>query len=440
MEDLETIIKRQRWSRRGLARNTALAGAGLAGLATMPARITRADNIALSVFSPLAPDPAPPGVAKFSEDAFAQWQTTNGIKVSYEALAWGQLHDKMATDFASGADTYDVIYMSGWVPEFAEFLTPIGDKIPADLKADLPPSSFSTVTWDNNVYGVVFTLSLLTLFYNTEHFDKAGLKTPPATWDDLKGYAKELTKDGQHGWVLNYGDPAGIGGVASYWMVFLQQAGGTMYGPDGLPVFNDEHGLAALQLMVDMFTNGSTDPGSISYIGINDATNVFTAGKASMMMNWPFTWKPANDPASSQIVGKLGSALLPAGAAGTASIDGTDAWTITSSSKNPDAAMKLIEFYLDSEIQKRQVLDTGWLPIRLSVLADPEVQKASPNAAVVSEQAKHPYNSFVTPDYNEVTQAIGTEIQKALRGDKKPQDALKDASDQVTAIVKKRLG
>jgi multiple sugar transport system substrate-binding protein len=102
--------------------------------------------------------------------------------------------------------------------------------------------------------------------------------------------------------------------------------------------------------------------------------------------------------------------------------------------------MKLIEFYLDPAVQTRQVLDTGWLPIRLSVLQDPDVQKGAPNAAVVLEQANHPYDSFVTPDYNQVTVAIGTEIQKALQGGKSPEDALKDASDQVTEIVKKRNG
>ena len=48
------------------------------------------------------------------------------------------------------------------------------------------------------------------------------------------------------------------------------------------------------------------------------------------------------------------------------------------------------------------------------MLADPEVQTSAPNAAVVLEQATHPYDSFVTPDYNEVTVALGTEIQKAL--------------------------
>jgi multiple sugar transport system substrate-binding protein len=149
-------------------------------------------------------------------------------------------------------------------------------------------------------------------------------------------------------------------------------------------------------------------------------------------------WVPANDPATSKVVGKVGSALLPAGPVGTASIDGTDAYTIAKLSPNPEKARQLIEFYLDKEVQKRQVLDTGWLPIRLSVLNDPEVQAAAPNAAVILDQAKNPYDSFVTPDYNAVTTAIGVEIQKALAGSQSAAETLKNASDQVTEIVKKR--
>jgi multiple sugar transport system substrate-binding protein len=149
-------------------------------------------------------------------------------------------------------------------------------------------------------------------------------------------------------------------------------------------------------------------------------------------------WKPANDPAESAIAGKIGAAVLPAGAAGTASIDGTDAFTVTLSSKNPELAAKLIEFYLDAEVQKRQVLDTGWLPIRLSTLEDPEVQAAATNAPIILEQAKAPYDSFVTPDYIEVTQAIGTELQRCIRKEKTAQQAIQDASDQVAAIVTTR--
>jgi multiple sugar transport system substrate-binding protein len=322
------------------------------------------------------------------------------------------------------------------VPEFGNFVVPFKDKLSKELVDDMPASSFATVTWGGQTMGAVFTLSLLTLFYNTELLEKAGFKSPPKTWDELKAAAKECTRDGNYGWVLNYGAPEGIGGTASYWMCFLQQAGGKLYNEDGSPAFNSDAGIAGLQTMIDLMPY--TDPGSISYVGINDATNVMTAGKAAMMMNWPFMWKPANDPASSKIVGKVAGALLPAGPAGTASIDGTDAWTITKTSKNPDLAAKLIEFYLDKEVQKRQAIDTGWLPIRLSVLNDPDVQKALPNAASVLEQAKNPYDSFVTPDYNQVTQAIGTEVAKALAGQQSAKDAMAAANDSVTAIVKKR--
>jgi len=399
-------------------------------------RTALAQETALNVFGPLPPDPAPPGAAKFSEEAFAAWQKVNNAKISYDLVAWPQLHDKMATTFASGEHAWDVVYMSGWVPEFAKFLVPFASNLPKDLVADMPKSSFATVTWNGETSGAVFTLSLLTMFYNTELLEKAGFKTPPKTWDELKAAAKECTRDGNYGWVLNYGEPAGIGGTASYWMCFLQQAGGKLYNEDSSPAFNNDAGVQALQMMMDLMPY--TDPGSISYVGINDATNVMTAGKAAMMMNWPFMWKPANDPATSRIVGKVAGALLPAGPAGTASIDGTDAWTITKTSKNPELATKLIEFYLDKDVQKRQAIDTGWLPIRLSVLGDPEVQKALPNAAIVLEQANHPYDSYVTPDYNEVTVALGTEINKALAGKSTAKDAIAEAANLVAAIVKKR--
>ncbi|CAN5611008.1 extracellular solute-binding protein [soil metagenome] len=429
-------LSQQRISRRGMLGGAAGVGAGLALAHPMARQFGVSAATDLSVLTPLAPDPAPPGVAEFSQEAFDEWKSTNDANVSYESVSWPELHDKMATNFASGTHVHDVVYMSGWVPEFSQFLTPMGAMISEDLRADLPPSSFSTVTWDGNEYGIVFTLSLLTLFYNAEHLEEAGLPGPPTTWDELKGYSEELTRDGRYGWVLNYGAPEGIGGVASYWMTFLQQAGGTMYGDDGLPVFNDAPGVDALQVMIDLMP--FTEPSSIANVGINDATNVFTAGTASMMMNWPFMWTAAQDPETSLIVGKLGSAILPAGPAGTASIDGTDAYTITATSPNPELAMDLIEFYLDPEVQKRQVLDTGWLPIRLSVLEDPEVQEVATNAAVVLEQSQNPYESFVTPDYNQVTQVLGTEIQKALQGSQTAAETMQIASDAIAEIISQR--
>ncbi len=96
-----------------------------------------------------------------------------------------------------GEHVWDVVYMSGWVPEFANFLTPFQSKLSKELIDDMPKTSFSTVTWNGETSGAVFTLSLLTMFYNTELLEKAGFKEPPKTWDELKAAAKECTRDGK---------------------------------------------------------------------------------------------------------------------------------------------------------------------------------------------------------------------------------------------------
>ncbi|GIW03393.1 MAG: ABC transporter substrate-binding protein [Thermomicrobiales bacterium] len=429
-------IWRQRMSRRALNMVMALGSATLAGGFVRPGLQHAQAAARLRVLAPLPPDPAPPGVAPYALDALAQWKEARNVRVTFDAHRWPDLHDTIAAAFANGDPAYDVLYTAGWIPEFASSLAPLNDRITGDLRADLPPSSFNATTWNGRVLGVPFTISVLILFYNLEHFNDAGLDAPPRTWDELKAAAEALTRDGRYGWVQNYGAPEGSGGVASYFMAFLQQAGGTMYHEDGLPAFNSEEGIAALQCMMDLML--FTHPGSMDSRTINEATAIFMSGQASMMMNWPVMWQPAQDPATSRIVGSLRVATLPAGPAGTASIDSADAWSVATSSLRPDLAWEFVAWMLSPEVQKQQALATPWLPIRRSVLADPEVQQAAPHAAAVLEQASHPYTSFVTPGYEEITLALGAAIQDALRGHLTAQEALARAEVAVTEIIQKR--
>lgn len=434
-------VSQKQLSRRSFGLGAIGLGVGFAALPTLLSACSKGDDAgALGVLAPAAPDPTPVGVAKFgsaAEDSFKKWQTDHQIEVAYETLPWQQLHDRIATTFASGSTGPDVLYMCGWIPEFNDHIIKLDDVMPASITSDMPKSAIESTTWKGENKGMIFTNSVLSLYYNTEHFAEAGLTGPPQNWQQFKEYTAALNNGKHSGFVLNYGDPVGIGGTASYWMAFLQQAGGTMYGPDGMPVFNSPEGVDALQFMIDLQKAGG-DPGSISYVGINDAAGVFLAGKASMMFNWPLTYNQAQKADQSSIVGKVGAAVLPAGPAGTATLDGADAWTIATTAKNQDLAAQLIQFYLSPEQQKAQVLQTGWLPILNSVLADPEVEKASPNASVILEQRKHPCNSFITPDYTQVTQAIGSEVQAALQGNKTAAQAISDSDKSVRAIVATR--
>lgn len=391
----------------------------------------------LKVFTAAPPDPAPVGVANFGEAAeaqFAEWKTEHDVDVRNETAPFEQVHGKLATLFASGNNVPDVFISAGWIPEFVDSLEPIDDYLDPELVADLPESSFGTAVWDDKTYGVLFTLSLQIMYFNEEHLAEAGFDGPPETWDELKQYVEALNTDEHYGWVGAFGQAGGISGVATTYMAFLQQAGGELLDEQGKPAFNTPEGVEALQMLVDLQELGG-DPGNVSYAGLADAGEVFKSGKASIMFNWPFLWDEANDPDSSAVAGEIGTAVLPAGEAGTASVDGADSLSIYKDTKDPQLAYDLIDFYLSPEQQKAQVLETGWLPIRMSVLADPEVQEAAPQAEATLEQAKHPYNSYVMPQHEEYTHALGVEIQKALQGEKTAQQAIDDAYAEVARIL-----
>jgi multiple sugar transport system substrate-binding protein len=415
-------------------RRRALAAAALTAVGFKAGSVEAATNV--SLLCPRSPDPTPPGYGGYAEEQTDNWQAQHDAFINYEAVAWEQVHDKIAAGFDGRAALHDINYTAGWIPEFSANLASLDDKLLPSVLADLPSSSNHAAIWNGVRYGAPLSLSILTLHFNETHFQEAGISSPPATWDELKRVARALTTDKHAGWVINLGAPEGIGGSASYWLAFLQQAGGTLYGANGKAACASDQGVEALQCLIDLMP--ASHESALTSTSINEASAVFMTGKASMMMNWPFMWGMLNDRDLSPVANQVKTAMLPAGPAGTASIDGADAWTISAKSKQQDLAASLIGFYLSKEIQIEQAIATGWLPIRLSAFEDERVKKACPHGAVALQQAAHPYSSFLTPDYDDVTRAIGTEILKALSGTKKPKAALLAAAESVNAIIKSR--
>jgi multiple sugar transport system substrate-binding protein len=420
----------RRASRRAVLKLGAGAGAGLA-LGRSSAR-AQDQTTRLSVLTLTQPDPVPPGVGNFAGDLLVAWQMEHNLGVDYVSRPFFEIEPE--TDAAFGSDRYvhDIFYNWATIPENAGDLLELSSRLPSDLIADLAPSQAASVSWQGQQYGVVPTLSLLLLFYNREIFEAAGIADPPATWDELKATVAAFGTAAPSGLIMPYGAAAGIGGVASVWMAFLQQAGGRMYDDTGQPVFDDEAGGDALQFMIDLMSITTVD--SLATVDYNDVATRMTLGSAAMTFSFPAFWNVLNNGALPG-EGAIVPAVLPAGPENNATINGVDAWTVAAASPNPDQAAQLIEFYLSPEAQKRQVADTGWLPARLSVLADPEVQALNPVAAVLREQANAPFESFVTPNYMAITDAIGREIQKALRGEQSASQALTAAKSAIQPLI-----
>jgi len=124
--------------------------------------------------------------------------------------------------------------------------------------SDYVPSIASIVTDSSGkVYGIPVNGYALGIYYNRKMFQAVGLDPdkPPATWDDFRSYAKELTTSSVAGFAETSTSNQG-GWHFTNWMY---TAGGDMESADGTKaVFNSPQGVSVLQLLKEMrFTDNS---------------------------------------------------------------------------------------------------------------------------------------------------------------------------------------
>lgn len=140
---------------------------------------------------------------KAVKEVVAEWNSRNPrIQVEYQQVDWGSIQDYLTTSFQA-KNVPDVFhYESNPVMDFGNrgFLLDLAPLIPAEMKQDILPGAWRTVTDAKGaVYGIPFLIEPLIVLYNRKLFIEAKLPLPRAsdvwTWDDLRRVAKALTKD-----------------------------------------------------------------------------------------------------------------------------------------------------------------------------------------------------------------------------------------------------
>ncbi len=108
------------------------------------------------------------------------------------------------------------------------------------------------------VYGMPINGYAMTLWYNRKLFSGAGLNPdqPPTTWDQFRGYAKQLKSSK----VAGYAETSAQNQGGWHFTNWMYSAGGDMQSSDGkTALFNNDQGVSVLQLLKEMrFTDQST--------------------------------------------------------------------------------------------------------------------------------------------------------------------------------------
>ncbi|MCS6872883.1 MAG: ABC transporter substrate-binding protein [Anaerolineae bacterium] len=260
----------------------------------------------------------------------------------------------------AGGEPPDVFYVDSF--RFldlvrAEALMPIGDKL-TNID-DFYPALRNAFTANGQFYCPPKDFSTLALQINTEMFEAAGLSAP-TTWEEMRAAAEKLTKDGVFGVVV----PADF----ARWIAFLYGAGGSVTDDEFTKMtINSPEAQAALEFYTGLYLDGFAK--TPADLGVGWAGEAFGKGLVAMAFegNWIEPYLKDQFPDL-----KHKAVELPAGPAGKATMAFTVCYAVPMKAKNPEAAIKFVDYLTGAEGMKawtdlglamptRASLREGWL-------------------------------------------------------------------------------
>jgi multiple sugar transport system substrate-binding protein len=305
-----------------------------------------------------------------------------------------------------------------WTAEFASQkwlydLTPYMNK----RKAEFIQAPIQTVTFENKQFGVPETTDAGFLYYRDDK-----IKQVPATWQDVYKEAKA------NGGIVYQG--AAYEGLTCDFLELMFAAGGQVLNNDGSKAaINSPQSIKALQLMVDGVKDG-TAPKAVTTYMEPESLAAFQTGKYAFMRNWPYAY--ALNQKADKVKGKFAVAPQPAfEGGGKAGILGGHNSVISIYSKNPGAALAVLDYNTSLENNVRNASEFSLAPVLTAAYDDAKVKKALPFSDELKQAVAQAKARPVSPVYPQISQAIYNNVNEALAGRQSAGDAMKKASDEI---------
>lgn len=278
------------------------------------------------------------------------------------------------------------------------------------------------------IYGIPKDFNTLALFYNKDLFDAAKVPYPTAdwTWEDLENAAKKLTNV-QAG-VYGFCTPADPGRFP----VFVFQNGGNVVNEDATKCLLDEPpAIQALEFYTGLLAKKiAAKPQDL---GNQWQGTLFGQGKVAMVYEggWLNTYLKNEFPKVN-----YGVAPLPKGPKGAANLYFTVAYVIPKTSKNPEAAFKLIQHLTSVEAQTK-VLEAGFaIPTRVALQNHPAIRNNPKVAPIFDGYAYARPFQWGEKGFT-VNELMGKMIERVILDNAKPADAAKEFAAKITAELRK---
>lgn len=377
-----------------------------------------------------------------------EWNNQNpDVKVVWSNQDWATKREKVISSFKA-RQLPDILVMDGpSIPDFVRLgviqaLDDVDSNMVGSWKNRFVPEIWNTTIYKGKFYAIPTYVDVTTfLTYN-----KAFVKTPPTTWQELKNVAKNL-KGKSNKIPVVIAATKGTNDV-NLWEGIAYANGCRWLNEKGdKVVINDRGCVDALQLYKDLVTGGLTEdnPQEIDYYKA-----IVLLLEESAIMSQSMSWLKAID---SEVKGSknpdYGLTVFPKNANPTGSYPSanvimapTSAGMLTSQSKNVKAAMKFLNYFASQEFQAGWDGDPipGRVPATRANWASPDVVKVYPDLVKLYNKGTLFKGALPMPAFPGLVQMetyMGEALQSVVMGQQDVQSALDRVAKKSQRVLDK---
>ncbi|HTJ57684.1 MAG TPA: sugar ABC transporter substrate-binding protein [Devosiaceae bacterium] len=390
-------------------------------------------------------------------------ETYPNIEVTFQNLDYNQMLDKARTAALGNAAPMLAKFPILWSVEFSAkgMLMPFGPQDVGMSNDDFWPGAMKSVTYQDKLYGIPTNNETMALIWNAAIFKEAGLdpETPPATWDDLVVYSKQIKdKTGKNGFGMVA--RANAGNTPFRFMPQLwAYGGGVLDEADPHPEYktiniNNAGSKAALQASYNMYVRDKSVPTSALTNTQTENEDPFVAGQLAMMISHPTEYAYMIDRAkkatgadkqiADQVVANMRYGLIPKGPArravvfGGSSLHVFDKSVVDGGNVDIGAVKALAAFYCGPEWSTKMAwvssnpgnlrgFRTKWMKQRLE-----QIKFLNVTTSMLPYGIPYP----VIPESSEIMNIIVPGmLQNALTQKMSVADAAEDAAKKISDVL-----
>ena len=349
--------------------------------------------------------------------------------IQIEVIAWDSYLQKLTTDISSGDQPDIAIVPTMWVSDLAAdgLLEPLDVLATPEFKSKFIPAFFAPATVGGRLLGLPAAASARAMVVNTDLLQRAGVPAPK-TWDDLLTAAKAVAALPN---TYGFGLPGKEVEVDTYFYYALWGFGGEIL-KDGKSGLGSPEAIRAATFYMSLINDQATEPSPTAH-SREDVFKLFKEGRIGIIFTYPMLMPQLKAEAPD-----LRYAVLPFPVqVRPITLGVTDVLTLSSSSKNQQAAWDFMQFLYGAKYRAEFDHAEGLLPVTVEGAAD-SYYRDNPDIAAFAAGLAYARFAPTIKGWSELSEITVRSLQTMYLGQQTPTEAMKDAARQIDEVLARR--